>query len=192
MKPHFGNETLLSYWGLTDDGNHRTADLTVTLGGNICLLDVVISSPLQQKPHAAKTAASKPGAWADQTAQQKLSKYAPLLESPHESIKTGGLEVIPLAYDALGAPSKTSKDFLDRAAAFVPESRRPYFYKTATLLLSVALAKNTASILLERTEAALLGDAAYADLDLLESAQLAGDDYFCVEETVAGAADPVA
>ena len=74
----------------------------------------------------------------------------------------------------------------------MPESRRPYFYRTATLLLSVALAKNTASILLERTEAALLGDAAYADLDLLESAQLAGVDYFCVEETVAGAADLVA
>ena len=82
----------------------------------------------------------------------------------------------PPAYDALGAPSKTSKDFLDRIAAFVSESRRPHFYKTATLLLSVALAKNTASILLERTEAALLGDANYADLDLLDWAELAGED----------------
>ena len=46
--------------------------------------------------------------------------------------------------------------------------RRDHFFTIATLLLSVALAKSTAAILLNRTEAAVLVENNYDDFDILE------------------------
>ena len=43
----------------------------------------------------------------------------------------GGLEVTPLAYDTLGAPSQASKQFLERVGAFVSEARRAHVFVCA-------------------------------------------------------------
>ena len=99
--------------------------------------------------------------------------------------------MVPLAYDALGAPSQDSKDFLGLVGGLVPESRRKQFYSMATLLLSVALAKQTAHLLLERTEATLLGENCYGDFDVYDWAEYCFDDWEAVRDR-SGAADPVA
>ena len=73
--------------------------------------------------------------------------------------------------------------------ALVSEARRAHFFRTATMLLSVALAKNTAnSILLERTEATLLGYEKYDDFNLLEWSELCCADW-SVSEGPRGAPD---
>ena len=63
------------------------------------------------------------------------------------------------------------------------------FFSTATLLLSVALAKNTAQILLDKTEAALLGDEQYRDIDILEFAECCYPDW-TIAASSGGGADP--
>ena len=49
-------------------------------------------------------------------------------------------------------------DRVDRVADRVAPERRSHFYATASLVLSVALVKSTADILIERTEATVAGD----------------------------------
>ena len=63
-----------------------------------------------------------------------------------------------MAYDALGAPSLATRQFLSRIAECVPPFRRAHFFSISTLVLSVALARSTAHILIERTEAIVAGE----------------------------------
>ena len=65
---------------------------------------------------------------------------------------------MPLAYDALGAPSSATRLFLKRISDGVPPFRRDHFFSISTLVLSVALARSTAHILTERTEAIVAGE----------------------------------
>ena len=102
-----------------------------------------------------------------------------------------GLELVPLAYDALGAPSPHAQSFLAQIVALLPPQRQSSFQATASLLLSVALAKNTAAILLDRTEAALHGDYGYTKLSDAAWADQSLADWTSAE-CGAWARDPVA
>ena len=64
-----------------------------------------------------------------------------------------------MAFGALGAPSSDTRKFLSRIADGVPTFRRAYFFSISTLILSVALARSTAHIFIERTEAIVAGEA---------------------------------
>ena len=91
----------------------------------------------------------------------------PALESLHDEL-AAGLEVVPLAYDALGAPSKTAREFLGRVIDSLPSCRQASMSKFASLVLGVALARSTASILMERAGAAVAADEADEPLDMLD------------------------
>ena len=77
------------------------------------------------------------------------------------------------------------------SAALLPPQRQSSFQATASLLLSVALAKNTAAILLDRTEAALHGDYGYTKLSDAAWADQSLADWTSAE-CGAWARDPVA
>ena len=101
------------------------------------------------------------------------------------------LVVVPLAYDALGSPSDAAKQFLDLVGDRIGEGRREHLFNTLTLLLSVALANNTAAILLDRSEAALLGEFAYDDFDVLEWTEYCAYEWASVDGMMQGAFDPL-
>ncbi len=79
-----------------------------------------------------------------------------------------GLEIVPLAYDAFGACSSSTRVFFDLLLDLVAPHKKDHFRNLSSLVLSVALAKSTARILLDKAEAAVVGDSQCYDLDFCE------------------------
>ena len=55
---------MFSRLGLAKEGDHRTCDIVVVLGGKLYALDVTISSPLQKDPSVSRKAAEEVRSWA--------------------------------------------------------------------------------------------------------------------------------